>query len=574
MIRNADYTSSSRPNKSKGGKSVNGKRTPFGGRLVNRMLNGEEAAKIKVEAADLPKIAVSSDQIITLEMIATGVLSPNEGFMGQEDYESVLERGRMASGLPWTLPPTLAPKGGEDLAKGLERGERLAITDGEGNVYAVMEVKDKFRYDKEKRAERLFGTTDRRHPGVDNIYRNMGEFCLGGPIWMLGRPGWGPFERYRLEPADTWRIFEERGWKTIVAFQTANPIHRGHEYLQKCALEIFDGLFIHPVVETTRKAYFRNEFRLYAYQVALKNYYPQDRVLMAPLRVVMNYAGPKEAILHAIIRRNFGCTHFIVGRDHAGVGNFYDPYAAQRIFDEYEAGELGIEPLFFQESYYCARCGNVATAKTCPHGENYRIGMSGTGIQDILRYGYIPPKEVMRPEVVQIALQGIQPKGVGSDGRATRAPGETVKGLFPYYLGYHRLGGNKREKKREPSELGEADLEAALSDARQNATRIYGDIYEEFAHSFDISRDIADEHRNDAQAAAIEAQEGLVEILREKMKASQEQVSDPFMYQDKAEAQRELEVADKILDSLPKPIPADEFKERIWNPLDYEDYVI
>ena len=191
----------------------------------------------------------------------------------------------------------------------------------------------------------------------------------------------------------------------MVAFQTANQLHRGHEHLQKCALEIFDGLFIHPVVETTRRAYFRNEFRIHAYEVALREYFPADRVAMAPLRITMQYAGPREAILHALIRRNFGCTHFIVGRDHAGFGNFYDPYAAQKIFSDYGRDELGIEPIFFRESFYCTRCGAVASEKTCPHGREHHITMSGTGVQDILRYGFLPPKEVLRPEVGQVILQ-------------------------------------------------------------------------------------------------------------------------------------------------------------------------
>ena len=192
---------------------------------------------------------------------------------------------------------------------------------------------------------------------------------MAGPIDLLERTHWGPFEKYRLEPRDAWRLFhEERGWRTVVAFQTANPLHRGHEHLQKCALEIHDGLFIHPVVETTRRAYFRNEFRIKAYEVALREYFPADRVALAPLRITMQYAGPREAIIHAVIRRNFGCTHFIVGRDHAGFGDFFDPYASQRIFSEYGPEELGIEPIFFRESFYCTRCGSVASEKTCPHG--------------------------------------------------------------------------------------------------------------------------------------------------------------------------------------------------------------
>lgn len=555
--------------------------TPHGGKLVNRMLEGEAKDQALAKAKRLPVIRIDREIVVALEMIATGVLSPNEGFMGQEDYESVLYKGRLANGLPWTLPPTFAPIGGENakVTEGLKPGEKVALVDAEGDTVAILNLTEKFKYDKDERARCLFGATDRSHPGVDNVYRNMGDVCLAGPIDMLKRTHWGAFEPYRLEPKDTWQIFKERGWKTVVAFQTANPIHRGHEYLQKCALEILDGLFIHPIVETTRKAYFRNEFRIKAYQAALDSYYPKDRVVLAPLRVTMNYAGPKEAILHAIIRRNFGCTHFIVGRDHAGFRNFYDPYASQRIFDDYDEEALGIKPIFFKEAFFCTRCGNMGTEKTCPHGEEFHIGMSGTGIQDILRYGFIPPKEVMRPEVTQIAMQGIQPKGVDPEaGMATQPPGNTVAGLFPFYLKYHKLGGYPREKPLEKKELTVRDLEMALSEARENATRIYDEIYEEMAHYFDINRNIADRQKAETLLGAIKRQLELIEALEEKLKSAEETVRDPFMYQDKAEVERELKVSKAILEDLTNPTQAAEkpekFKERVWNPMQYRDYCI
>lgn len=552
-------------------------KTPVGGKLVRRVLDGEAKEKAVQKAKKLPVLRIDRETAIQLEMLATGVLSPHEGFVSQADYQSILDKGRLANGIPWTLPPTFSPVGAENekVASGLKPGEEVALQDKEGSLVAIFHFKARFKQNKDERAEKLFGTKDQVHPGVSNIYRNMGEVLLAGPVDLVERQNWGPFEKYRLEPKEAWALFEKLGWKTVVAFQTANPIHRGHEYLQKCALEILDGLFINPIVETTRRAYFRNEFRLKAYEAAIDNYYPRDRVVLAALRVTMNYAGPKEAILHALIRRNFGCTHFIIGRDHAGFRNFYDPYASQKIFDTYDPEELGIQPVFFQESFYCARCGNMASSKTCPHGKEFRISMSGTGIQDIIRYGYVPPKEIMRPEVTQIASQGIQPKGVGPDGKALKGPGDTVNGLFPFYVSHYRLGGYPRKERLDPAKMTLQDLETALLDARENASRIYDDIYNEMTHFFDVSRNITARQKAEALAEAIRRQEDLVKTLEEKIKIAEEKVKDPFMYQDKEEAKRELEVAKRILEEIGKPIAhPEQLKERVWNPMDYTDYNI
>ena len=551
--------------------------SPVGGRLVDRQVSGVAREAAAVLARKLPALTLTLDQVVTLEMIATGVLSPLEGYSGSADYRSILDRGRLADGTPWTLPPTLAPAG-EEARKVVDRvkeGDALALVDESGKPVAILHLQEKYAFDKTERAQKLFGTTDRRHPGVDAVFRRLGEVALAGPVDLIEKTHWGPFERYRLEPKDAWRLFhEERGWSTVVAFQTANPLHRGHEHLQKCALVIFDGLFIQPIVETTRRAYFRNEFRIKAYEVALREYYPADRVALAPLRITMQYAGPREAILHALIRRNFGCTHFIVGRDHAGFGGFYDPYASQQIFSNYGREELGIEPIFFRESFYCTRCAGVASEKTCPHGREHHVTMSGTGVQDILRYGYLPPKEVLRPEVGQVILQGIQPKGVGPDGQATRPVGETVKGLFPSYLTHTRLGGPRRPEPLDPKTLTVRDLEAALRDTRENASRVYERVHESFASLFDLERGldlgiVAEE----ARRKAVAIQEELIVALEQKVAAASDSVEDPYMYQDREEALRELEVARRILDDLRRGGAAD-FEARVWNQRPYEDYSI
>ncbi len=550
--------------------------SPVGGRLVDRLLKGSARDGALALAARLPKIRLGLDQIVTLEMIASGVLSPHDGYTGSADYRSILDRGRLADGTPWTLPVTLAPQ--DDDARRIidatREGDALALVDESGHALGILHLQERYGFDKTERAQKLFGTTDRKHPGVDAIFRRLGDVALAGPIDLIEKTHWGPFEKYRLDPKDAWRLFrEQRKWETIVAFQTANPLHRGHEHLQKCALEIFDGLFIHPVVETTRRAYFRNEFRIKAYEVALREYFPADRVAMAPLRITMQYAGPREAILHALIRRNFGCTHFIVGRDHAGFGGFYDPYASQRIFSDYGREELGIEPIFFRESFYCTRCGSVASEKTCPHGREYHITMSGTGVQDILRYGYLPPKEVLRPEVGQVILQGIQPKGTGADGQAMRPVGDTVKGLFPSYLTHTRLGGAQRPQPLDPNSLTRRDLEVALRDARDNGSRVYERVYEVFASRFDIERALDMSIAEETRLKAIGIQKELIAALEEKLAIAPSTVEDPYMYQDRDEAQRELDVARGILADLERGQGAD-FEARVWNQRPYEDYSI
>jgi sulfate adenylyltransferase len=548
--------------------------TPVGGKLVDRVLEDSRRARGADQAARLPKLALTLDQVVTLEMIATGVLSPLEGYPGSKDYASILDNGRLSDGTPWTLPPTLAPAddASRRVVDSVREGDDLALVGPSGTPVAILHLLEKYGFDKTERAQKLFGTTERRHPGVDAIFRRLGDTAVAGPIDLIEKTHWGPFEKYRLEPKDAWRLFHEtRGWNTVVAFQTANPLHRGHEHLQKCALEIFDGLFIHPVVETTRRAYFRNEFRIKAYEVALREYFPADRVAMAPLRITMQYAGPREAILHALIRRNFGCTHFIVGRDHAGFGNFYDPYASQKIFSDYGRDELGIEPIFFRESFYCTRCGSVASEKTCPHGREQHITMSGTGVQDILRYGYLPPKEVLRPEVGQVILQGIQPKGVGADGRAIRPVGDTIKGLFPSYLTHTRLGGARRPQPLDPGSLSSRDLEEALRDCRDNASRVYERVYETYASLFDIERGADSAVQDEARRKAIAIQEELIEALQEKVAIAPISVEDPYMYQDREEAERELRVARAILDDLRRGGEA-QWQERVWNQRPYDDY--
>lgn len=372
---------------------------PHGGRLVNRLVTGERAHQLEVEARSLHPLTLNPFEASDLEMLAIGGFSPLEGFMTKADYEGVVRGKRLAGGLPWTLPVTLAVN--SDQAENLRGNERVTLSEASGQPLAVLHVEDVYRYDRETEAREVFRTTDEAHPGVAYL-ATRGEWLLGGAVEVFRRPNDRAFQQYRLDPADTRRIFRERGWKSVVGFQTRNPVHRAHEYIQKTALEIVDGLLLHPIAGETKSDDISLALRMRCYEVLLENYYPADRVLLALNPASMRYAGPREAIFHAIVRKNFGCTHFIVGRDHAGVGNFYGPYDAQKIFDEFEPAELGITPLFFENTFYCRRCAGMASPKTCGHSADSRIVLSGTQVRAILSDGGQLPAEFTRPEVAEV----------------------------------------------------------------------------------------------------------------------------------------------------------------------------
>ncbi len=549
---------------------------PHGGRLVDRVLSGRELEQERELARSLPAIMVDLEAIITLEMIATGVLSPNEGFMNEADYRSVLENGRLANGVVWPVPLSFAPAGhrNSEIVSRLKSGDRVALVDSSGEPVAILNVQDVFPYDKNHRAQALFGTTDRAHPGVDAIFRRMGDVALGGTIDLIQRVDWGPFEKLRLEPKDTWSMFyDEKKFRTVGGFITgANPLHRGHEYIHRNALEEIDGLLLQPLVEMAKREYTRHEFRVLAYRSVLDTYYPKDRAILSPLRVTYIFAGPREAVLHALIMKNYGCTHALIGRDHAGIGDYYDKYASHTIFDEFAPDELGIDVRLFHEVFHCTRCSSLGTVKTCPHDEQYRIGISGTAIRETLRRGIMPPKEICRPESSRIALQGIQPKGMDGYSRSIYPVGTTVRGMYPYYLTHERLGGKKRRQAAEVSELNEADLLRASHDVRDNADRIYREIYDEYSYAGEIMRDLQPDWVTKARDTMRRQQEMVIEDLREKVAQAPDSASDEYMYQDNKEAARELEVAEKILEDLPGSLDAEDLGYRTWNPLPYSRY--
>jgi sulfate adenylyltransferase len=376
---------------------------PHGGTLINRLTTGSEADKLWERALAAPRVTLSEVSLSDLELIATGVVSPLTGFMGRADYKSVVENMRLANGLPWTIPVTLPVD--VDVADRLQIGKDVALADASGNIIGLLELAEKFSYDKAVEAEKVYRTTDDAHPGVARLY-GQGEVYLAGPVWAFELPA-SPFPDIYRTPAQTRALFAERGWRRIVAFQTRNPIHRAHEYLQKCAMEIVDGLMLHPLVGQTKGDDIPADIRVESYKVVLEHYYPQDRVLLTAFPAAMRYAGPREAIFHAIARKNYGCTHFIVGRDHAGVGNYYGTYDAQLIFDDFNPLEIGITPLFFEHSFYCRDCGQIVTAKTCPHGKDSWLHLSGTQVRAKLAAGELLPLEFTRPEVSRVLMRGV-----------------------------------------------------------------------------------------------------------------------------------------------------------------------
>ncbi len=382
---------------------------PHGGTLVNRLAPPERTAELKAQARELTAIILNGFELSDLEMIAIGAFSPLEGFMTRADLESVVRRLHLANGLAWTLPVTLAVS--EAQARELLHKPRVTLADPEGEPVGLLDVEDVFEFDRQEEAREVFRTTETKHPGVQYLY-SRGKVYVGGRIEVLERP-WHKFSQYRLDPAQTRRIFHERGWSTIVGFQTRNPVHRAHEYIQKMALEIVDGLLLHPIAGETKSDDVSLEVRLRCYEVLIENYYPKDRVLLALNPASMRYAGPREAIFHALIRKNFGCTHFIVGRDHAGVGGYYGPYDAQKIFIEFRPGELGITPLFFEHTFYCRSCEGIASPKTCGHRSDSRVILSGTQVRAILRDGGQLPREFTRPEVAQVLHEAFRAQGTG-----------------------------------------------------------------------------------------------------------------------------------------------------------------
>lgn len=373
---------------------------PHGGKLVHRVVVGEEREEAQARSRELKRIALNARTLSDLELLAVGAFSPLEGFLGKKDYESVLYEMRLASGFLWTLPITLAVSSAE--AKQIREGEEVALVDCSEEVVGILSLEEKFGYKKKEEAWNVYRTDEERHPGVWYLYQR-GDLLLGGKVSLLRRPGLlGDFEAYKLDPAETRRIFRERGWRAVVGFQTRNPIHRSHEYIQKCALEILDGLLLHPLMGKTKLDDIPSEIRLRCYQVLVDRYFPAERVVLSIFPGAMRYAGPREAVFHALVRKNYGCTHFIVGRDAAGVGGYYGPYDAWELFKQFDREELGITTLFFAEAFYCRECHAVTSEKTCPHEARSRVTLSGTRVRELLQQGVPLPLEFTRPEVAAV----------------------------------------------------------------------------------------------------------------------------------------------------------------------------
>ena len=371
-----------------------------GGRLINRMAGESKIESLVTEAGTLPALVLNRREAADAALIANGAMSPLEGFMTLDEYKSVIERRRLPLGLPWTIPITLSVKDVE-IAK-RQTPVRAALQTSDGGTVGIMNVTDIYEFDKKKEAEAVLLTHDNAHPSVRYL-NGLGRFYAGGQITLFERVlDDTRFANYTLDPRECRILFKTKGWERVVAFETRHPIHRGQEYLQKCALEGVDGLLTHPIMGEPRPGDIPAEVRMQCYLAMMNNYFPPDRVALSLLPAAMRYAGPREAIFHAILEKNYGCTHFIVGRDHAGIGSFYGRYDAHRIFDDYEPGELDIVPIMFDEAFYCQRCHGFGSQKTCAHDDEDRMFLSGTRVRELLEARQKLPIELARPEVAKI----------------------------------------------------------------------------------------------------------------------------------------------------------------------------
>jgi sulfate adenylyltransferase len=376
-----------------------------GGRLVDRFVKGDMRDALLDKAAQLPKLKLNERELADVEMLSCGAMSPLEGFMTRDDYHGVVDTMRLASGLVWSLPITLAPKPGDE--RKFKIGQQISLVDDANRILAVMDIDDIYDVDHGDEAMKVYRTNDPAHPSVAYL-QQYGSTYLGGKIIALNKVRHDDFNEYRLEPKETRVLFNAKGWKSIVAFQTRNPIHRAHEYLQKCALEQVDALLIHPLMGATKKGDIPGDVRMACYKALVDGYYSPNRVAISIFPAAMRYGGPREAIFHALVRKNYGCTHFIVGRDHAGVGAYYGSYDAQNIFAEVTLEEIDITPMMFENSFFCKTCGNMASAKTCPHGPDSHVSLSGTKVREMLARGERPPAEFTRPEVADVLMKFYQ----------------------------------------------------------------------------------------------------------------------------------------------------------------------